>query len=167
MEGAGVVFLDFFAGFTDSAFADESTWEAERFLWLGSQRIFFFLQASQALRMRMRWAWSRCSLVLQPREAWLVTSWPSRVMIFMPGRWEKSVVSGRRLAGRDDVFGVAGVEGWPEEEEAYVQSDMAGEGVGVTGTEKYLKLSPVRAEWSKNSRATAARFSWAEAGPGR
>src|SRR6478735_10720762 len=42
--------------------------ETPRFLWLGSQRIFFFLQLSQALMIRMRCAWSRCSLVLDPRD---------------------------------------------------------------------------------------------------
>lgn len=63
-----------------------------RFLWLGSHRIFLRRQASQALMMRMRCAWSRCSLVLQPRDAELVTSRPSLVMIFMPGMLEKSLL---------------------------------------------------------------------------
>ncbi len=60
--------------------------EPDDLLWLGSQRTFFLLQASHALITRIRWAWSRCYLVLHPREAELVTSIPSLVSIFIPGR---------------------------------------------------------------------------------
>src|SRR5450756_2280940 len=47
--------------------------------------IFFFLQASQAFMILIKWACSRCSLVLVPRPAEFVTSMPSLVMIEKPG----------------------------------------------------------------------------------
>ncbi len=114
----------------------EDACEAVRFLWLGSQRIFFFLHASHALMMRIRWAWSRCSLVLQPREAELVTSRPSLVRMRIPGWLEKSTGCCRELevlgfleAERatdpaSDAAGANGAGDWVQE-----PSDRTGEGL--------------------------------------
>jgi hypothetical protein len=112
--------------------AEEETVEAARLLWLGSHRIFFARQESHALIMRMRCAWSLCSFVLEPLDAAFVTSRPSRVMIFMPGRWEKSVV-GWRDAVFDDFRALSAEADVWEEVEDGVYATLLKSHVGVAG----------------------------------
>jgi len=54
VRGDAAAFFAFFAGFVSDWEDDADACEAVRFLWLGSQRIFLRLQASQALMTRMR-----------------------------------------------------------------------------------------------------------------
>lgn len=126
-------------------------------LWLGSQRTFFFLHASQAFMMRIRCAWSLCSLVLQPRVAVLVTSRPSVVRIFIPGMSEKSDIFAREevgcLADDDDCFLLRekfwGV-GTEEEVEGVDAAGVARAGphdqVGAMG--EAVKLDPYPESWA-------------------